>query len=57
MGKSIKCSDVVGNCNWSATAKTEEELMKKIKEHAMTHGYHDIPKELVSKVKSSIKDA
>ena len=56
MTKSIKCSDVGVDCDWSSTAKTEEELMQKIKEHAKTHGFHDIPKELVAKVKSSIKD-
>ena len=56
MTKSIKCSDVGVDCDWSATAKTEEELMKKIKEHAKKHGYNDIPKELVTKVKSSIKE-
>jgi predicted small metal-binding protein len=54
--KSIKCSDVGVDCDWSATAKTEEELMKKIEEHAKIHGYNDIPKELVAKVKSSIKE-
>ena len=56
MAKSIRCSDVGVDCDWSATAKTEEELLEKIKKHAVTHGYHDIPKELVAKVKSSIKD-
>jgi predicted small metal-binding protein len=56
MTKSIKCSDVGVDCDWSATAKTEEELMKKIKEHAITHGFHDIPKELAAKVKSNIKE-
>ena len=57
MTKSIKCSDVGVDCDWGASAKTEKELMKKIKEHAKEeHGYKDIPKELVAKVKSSIKE-
>ena len=57
MTKSIKCSDVGVNCDWSATANTEEELMEKIKEHAVKHGFQDIPAELVAKVKSSINEA
>ncbi len=56
MAKSIKCSDTGVSCDWSATASTKEELMKKIKEHAMEHGFDDIPQELLSKVKSNIKD-
>jgi predicted small metal-binding protein len=34
MTKSISCADVGADCNWSATAETEEELMKKVAEHA-----------------------
>lgn len=56
MTKSIKCADTGVNCDWSATANTEEELMNKIKDHAKEHGFDDIPQELLSKVKSSIKD-
>lgn len=57
MTLSIKCSDVGVNCEWGATAKTEKELMKKIKEHAKEeHGFKEIPSELYTKVKSSIKE-
>jgi predicted small metal-binding protein len=34
MTKSLSCADVGADCNWSATAETEEELMKKVAEHA-----------------------
>ena len=56
MTKSIKCSDVGVDCDWGATAQTEEELMKKIAAHAKEHGFNEIPKELLAKVKASIKD-
>ena len=55
MTKSIKCSDVGVDCDWKASAATEEELMKKIVAHAKEHGFNEIPKELASKVKSAIK--
>ena len=56
MTKSIKCSDVGVDCDWGATAQTEEELMKKIAMHAKEHGFNEIPKELIAKVKANIKD-
>lgn len=56
MTKSIKCSDVGVDCDWGTTAPTEEELMKKIAEHAKEHGFNEIPKELIAKVKANIKD-
>ena len=56
MTKTIKCSDVGVDCDWSASAKTEEDLMKKIREHAKDHGFDNIPPELLSKVKASIKE-
>lgn len=56
MTKSIKCSDVGVDCDWSASAQTEEELYKKIEVHAKEHGFNGIPKELLSKVKAAIKD-
>lgn len=56
MAKSINCGDVVDNCNWSATAENEEELMKKIQEHAKEHGFHEISAELMGKIKGIIKE-
>ena len=56
MAKSITCSDVGVDCGWSATADTEEELMKKIVEHAKEHGHDQVPPEMVDKVKAAIKD-
>lgn len=56
MAKTIKCSDVGVDCDWSAAANTEEELMKKIQAHAVEHGFNTIPAELLAKVKANIKD-
>ena len=57
MAKSLSCADVgVTDCNWSASAETEEELMVKVCEHAKDHGHEQIPAELMEKIKSSIKE-
>ena len=56
MAKSISCADVDADCSWSATAETEEELMKKVAAHAKEHKDIELSPELVAKVKSHIKD-
>ncbi len=56
MTKSFKCADAGQTCGWSATADDEEELMKKIKEHAKEHGHNEVSPELLAKVKGAIKD-
>ena len=56
MAKTIKCADVGVDCDWSATAETEEDLMKKIQAHAKEHGFNDIPPEILAKVKGAIKE-
>lgn len=58
MTKSLSCADVgVPECGWSASANTEEELMVKVREHAKAgHGHNTIPDELLSKIKSAIRD-
>ncbi len=57
MTKSLSCADVGADCNWSATAETEEELMKKVAEHAKEeHEGMEITPELVDKIKSNIKE-
>lgn len=54
MTKSFKCTDVDTQCDWSATAKSEDELFQKIKEHAEHyHGKTDIP---VDRIKSAISE-
>ena len=57
MTKSINCADVGVKCKWSTTAKTEEELMKKVAEHAKKeHKDLKVTPEVVAKIKSHIKE-
>jgi len=56
MAKTFSCSHVHSECSWSATENTEEELMKKIAEHAKLHGHDTITPDLEKKVKSLIKE-
>ena len=56
MEKSFTCSDVGVNCNWSASAENNEDLLNKIKAHAKNiHNFEEIPPELYEKVKNAIK--
>ncbi len=53
---SFTCKDVGMTDDWKATAKTEEELLKKIKEHAAkVHNMKDISPEMMATVKKAIK--
>jgi predicted small metal-binding protein len=57
MEKRIACNDVVPGCEFTATGATEEELLKKVVEHACrVHGVTDVTPELAAQVKSAIKD-
>jgi predicted small metal-binding protein len=57
MTKSISCSDAGKNCEWSATAFTEEELMEKVTQHVIEeHKEIELNSESISSIKSIIKD-
>ena len=57
MAKKFSCGDVMHGCSWSATANDEQELFKKIAEHAKNdHNITSIPDEIVQKVKSKIQN-
>jgi predicted small metal-binding protein len=57
MEKRIACNDVVPGCTFTATAATEEELLKKVVAHAsQDHGVTEVTPELAAKVKSAIRD-
>lgn len=54
--KHIACGDVVGGCNWTASAPTEEELLEKVVTHAgQAHDVHEVTPELAAAVKAAIK--
>jgi len=53
---SFKCKDIGMSCAFETTAKTEDELMKRITEHAgKAHNMKTIPADVMSKVKKAIK--
>lgn len=55
--KYICCSAIVPDCAFEATAATEEELLKKVTEHAAhKHGVTEIPPDLLKKVKAAIQN-
>jgi predicted small metal-binding protein len=54
--KHIACADVVPDCSFTASAATEEELLKKVVAHAKhAHGVTEITPELATQVKAAIK--
>jgi predicted small metal-binding protein len=57
MEKRIACNDVVPGCTFTATAVSEEELLKKVVAHALRdHGVTDVTPELAARVKSAMRD-
>jgi predicted small metal-binding protein len=57
MAKTIRCKDVGMDCDFEARAETEEELLKKVAEHAGTvHNMTEIPAEVLAKVRAAIRD-
>ena len=52
----IACASIVPGCAFTASAATEEELMKKVAAHAAhDHGIREVTPELAAKVKAAIK--
>ena len=59
MAKKFRCNvhKHDSECPWYAEADTEEELMKKIEEHAETvHGIKDMSDEMLKEIKRSITE-
>ena len=53
---SFKCKDIGMTCPFEATAETEDELMKKIAEHASdVHDIKIIPPDMMGNIKKAIK--
>ena len=53
---SFRCRDIGVSCEFEATAKTEDELMKKIAEHARkAHNMKTIPPDMMENVKKAVK--
>ncbi len=57
MAKTLRCRDVGMDCDFVARGNTEDEILKKAAEHAKAaHNMNEIPHELLSKVRSVIRD-
>ena len=57
MAKVMRCRDVGMDCDFEARAETEEELLKKVAEHAWaTHDMTEISEEVLAKVRAAIQD-
>jgi len=55
--KSIACAAIVPDCPFTATAATEDELLKSVAAHAAhDHGITEVSPELLEKVKAAIKN-
>lgn len=55
--KHIACGDVVHGCSWTASAPTEEELLKKVEAHAaQAHNVKEVTPELAAAVKAAIQN-
>lgn len=58
MTKSISCKDAGKECNWSASAKTEAELMEKVTAHVKSdHKEIELTPENIAGIKSLIKES
>jgi len=58
MTVSVSCRDVGVDCDFKAEAQTEEELLKKIAQHAKeAHNMSSIDAATFAKVKAAIKTA
>ena len=56
MTLSIACKDVGADCSFTAEAETEEDLLKKVAQHAQeAHGMTSIDAATLAKVKGAIK--
>lgn len=55
--KRISCGDVVPGCGFQAEAASEQELLRKVAEHAgQAHGLKEVSPEVLEKVKSAIRE-
>ena len=56
MAKEIRCGEIVVGCEFRAEGATEEEIVKKVAEHAAAaHGVKTVTPELAAQVKAAIR--
>ncbi len=55
--KVVRCRDVGFDCDGVVRAKTEDELLQKVAEHAKTvHNVNEVNDEMINKVRSVAKE-
>jgi predicted small metal-binding protein len=54
--KELACKDFGHDCDFKASAKTEEELMQQVAKHATEVHQMEVTPELVTQAKSLIKE-
>lgn len=53
---SFKCAEMGTNCTYTIIARSKEELLRNIRNHALRiHGIEDLPADLTKKIDSAIK--
>jgi predicted small metal-binding protein len=59
MAKILECAkvDPSSGCQHVVRGETEEEVLKKVGEHAKEHGIREVTPELIAKVKANIRNA
>jgi len=57
MAKVLKCSDLNPDCSFEARGNTDEDVLKKVAEHAKTiHKMNKIPLDVLDKARSAIRN-
>lgn len=57
MAKLLKCSDVGPDCDYTAWAETEEEMLEMLRLHARdAHGIEEIDGDMLEKVREAMKE-
>jgi predicted small metal-binding protein len=58
MGKIVECAkvDPSSGCKHVIRGKDEQEIMKRVMEHAKQHGIREATPELMGKVKKAMRD-
>ncbi len=57
MEKSLSCKDVGSDCDFTICGKTEDEIFKRAKEHALKeHNMSELTQEFKDKARSAIRD-
>ena len=58
MGKTLSCADTGQDCDFSAWAETEAELLELVAVHAkQAHGIEEVTPEVLEQIRAVIRDS